>query len=148
MKKNFFRLFVFTYSAPCHDGFWKPWWLFQLFSLKRSKSTVNTVELFQHIRNFTPFSAFHIHSVYFHQIPACCSANQSHSILICDEAKGQKKAKRVGKKVAKKREALDLLPVWGSLVCLEGKSCNIYESNSSNTSSINLFLASLGGVLV
>lgn len=67
-------------------------------SLKMSNSMVNIVELFHHVRNFPPFSAFHIHSIYFHQVPACCPANQSHSILICGEAKGQKKAKGIRKR--------------------------------------------------
>lgn len=131
------------YSALYHNGFWKPWCLFQLFSLKRSNNMFNTVELFQHVRNFTLFSAFQIHSIYFHQVAACCPANQSHSILACDEAMGQKKAKRIGKKVAKKWEALDLLPLCGSLVWLKGECCNIDENNSSNTRNINLFLALL-----
>lgn len=66
---------------------------------------VNTVELFSPCEKFF---AFHFHPICLHQVPACCPASQSHSILICGETKAPEESKKKRKTVAKKREALDL----------------------------------------
>lgn len=55
------------------------------------------VEFF-YVRNFTLFFAFNFHAIRFHEVPACCPASRSHSILICGETKRQKKEKRKGKR--------------------------------------------------
>lgn len=129
--------------------YWKPWWLFQLFSLRRSNSMVNIVELFSPCKKFRSIFCFTLPFNLFSSGTSLLSSNpiSFHIDLWWD--KRTKDSKRKGKRQSKKRRPQpSFLPSCGSLAWLKGKCCDTCARCSSDITGINLFLAPLSMIFV